>query len=559
LKSRNRKRKNLGGPPRGNLNRLCRLQGFAGFDLASTEGLRGIIAEATRQHLANKISYRQLSAVTSAVQLLMKDRDSGSSARTTKESPTVSDNQPETLIASENQPNSLMTVENADPIPWLESNLAFHPFEYQAVILRDHGIKTRVVRKSRQIGITTALAMESTWKAFTQPARTILIISPSDRQSKILMRRIQDGVDANPSLCEQVTRKNTTELWLKNGSSIISLPNNPDRIRGFSATDIIADEAAQFLNDEKVLASIRPMLAATNGSFTVVSTPKGKRGLFYDEYRRAVSEQSKRTDIKAYDLYPSSICPLITSEFLENERGGMSDLQYSEEYEGAFVEVADTYITMPTIMGCVDKGLQLLTQGAESASYLIGLDLAKQRDETVVILLERVDDVLTVRYIEAWSKMDYTDQIGRLRLLAERFRIGGGCVDQTGVGQPIVEDLKGFIPGIQGINFTQESKVDMAAGLLTVLEQHKILLPDNKKLIMQLNGLRYRVSKNGATLFESPEKARLHDDYLWALALAVYAARMDAQVDRQRPFVIAKQDFGFQGRPFEPSYASIQP
>jgi hypothetical protein len=41
---------------------------------------------------------------------------------------------------------------------------------------------------------------------------------------------------------------------------------------------------------------------------------------------------------------------------------------------------------------------------------------------------------------------------------------------------------------------------------------------------MQMNGLRYQVSKTGNLLFDSPEKQKLHDDMLWALALACYAA-----------------------------------
>jgi phage FluMu gp28-like protein len=102
-------------------------------------------------------------------------------------------------------------------------------------------------------------------------------------------------------------------------------------------------------------------------------------------------------------------------------------------------------------------------------------------------------------------------------------------VDQTGVGQPIVEGLKTVIPGIEGINFTEQSKVDMAASLLTLLKQKKLRLPNDRKLILQLNGLRYRVGRQGSALFESPEKATLHDDYLWAFALAVHAAAGEAK------------------------------
>ena len=42
---------------------------------------------------------------------------------------------------------------------------------------------------------------------------------------------------------------------------------------------------------------------------------------------------------------------------------------------------------------------------------------------------------------------------------------------------------------------------------------------------MQINPLRHQVSRTGNLLFESSEKEGVHDDYLWALALACYAAR----------------------------------
>jgi hypothetical protein len=42
---------------------------------------------------------------------------------------------------------------------------------------------------------------------------------------------------------------------------------------------------------------------------------------------------------------------------------------------------------------------------------------------------------------------------------------------------------------------------------------------------MQINGLHYKISKIGNIIFESPEKERIRDDYLWALALASLAAK----------------------------------
>ena len=58
-----------------------------------------------------------------------------------------------------------------------------------------------------------------------------------------------------------------------------------------------------------------------------------------------------------------------------------------------------------------------------------------------------------------------------------------------------------------------------------LLEQKKLVLPSDSKLIMQMNGLRYTFSPVGNIILHVPETNQPHDDYVWALALAVYAAQ----------------------------------
>jgi phage FluMu gp28-like protein len=414
-----------------------------------------------------------------------------------------------------------------DPVEWLDAETGFKAWPYEAEILSDHTLRLRVVRKSRQIGITTTIAHEAIWKAYTIPERLVLLVSPSDRQSKIVMTRIQAVVNSNPRLHERVTRKNTSELWLDNKSAILSLPNNPDRLRGFSATDIYLDEAAHFLNDEPVMAAIKPMLIATKGRFTVISTPFGKRGLFWDQYRLATDQKGLEPDVKAYDLYPSTISPLISEEDMERERLNLTEMEFRQEYLGEFIEEVDVYYPLDLIKPCVDPTLKLLERGDPAKTYIMGVDFAKQRDETVVIILgrEAKNRTLVIQHLAAWSHMDYSDQIGRIGELNKRFKIGSCAADQTGVGEAVIEDLKRVVPNAKGIVFSVTSKTEMAAGLRTLFEQRRIRLPNEKKLIMQINALRYQVSKAGNLLFESSEKEGVHDDYLWALALACNAAR----------------------------------
>lgn len=424
-------------------------------------------------------------------------------------------------------------LELVDPVSWLKANTDFNPWPHEVELLRGARLTTRVVRKSRQVGITTTIAYESIWKAFTRPSSVILIVSPSLRQSEIVMRKVLGTVDTNVFLGEQLTRKSMTEITLTNGSRIICLPNNPDRIRGFTATDVYLDEAAYFPNDEFIVRVTRPMLSATAGRITIISTPSGKKGLFYREYMRAVDSEGKEPRTKAFNFFPSTISPLITEEILHEEKLKLTDLEYRQEYLGEFIEEVDTYLPMDLIQQCVDKKLQLINEGEPQKAYIIGIDLAKQQDETVVIILDRGKDEFVVRHIDAWTKMDYTDQVGRIGQLGEKFRIIGGAVDQTGVGEAIIEDLKAQIRAIEGVKFTEKMKLELASGLRWSMEHKILVLPDYQKLIAQLNSLRYRIGNAGGLIFES---SATHDDYLWALALAVYAARKTHSTIR-RPIV----------------------
>jgi phage FluMu gp28-like protein len=413
-------------------------------------------------------------------------------------------------------------LELIDPATWLRANTDFKPWPYEASLLRHSNLTTRVIRKSRQVGITTTIAHEAVWKTFTRPTSVILIVSPSLRQSEIVMTKILAAIDANASLSGQLTRKTNTEIMLTNGSKIICLPNNSDTIRGFTATDVYLDEAAYFPNDELIARVTRPMLAATHGRITITSTPAGKRGLFYKEYMHAANKKADDHLTKAFDYFPSSISPLITEEILQAEQERLTDLEYRQEYLGEFIEEADTYLPMGLIQRCVNKELQLIDEGEPKKAYVIGIDLAKQQDETVAIILEREKDQYTVRHIDAWSRMDYTEQVARIGELGKKFRIIGGAVDQTGVGEAIIEDLKKEIRAVEGVKFTQKTKLDLASGLRWSMEHEILVLPDDQKLIAQLNSLHYKIGNTGELIFESSAN---HDDYLWALALAVYAAR----------------------------------
>jgi phage FluMu gp28-like protein len=123
------------------------------------------------------------------------------------------------------------------------------------------------------------------------------------------------------------------------------------------------------------------------------------------------------------------------------------------------------------------------------------------------------------------SESSVTRPVGRRGELGKKFRIIGAMMDQTGVGEAVMEDLEAHLPAVKGVKLTRAIKHELASGLRYSLENRLLALPNNQKLITQLNSLHYKISKGGEYMYESPNTGTKHDDYLWALALAVYAAR----------------------------------
>jgi hypothetical protein len=422
---------------------------------------------------------------------------------------------------------SSQAVSLADPVVWLQKNIGFEAWRYEADIIKNHALRLRVVRKSRQIGISTTIAYESLWKACTMPGRLILIVSPSDRQSKIIMDKIQDAVGKNPGLRGLVVRQNLSELVLSNGSQIISLPNNPARIRGYAANDVILDEAAHFERASAVMPVVSPMIAATGGTLTIISTPFTKKNLFWNWYKDAVDNQASDSTVKAFDLFPSTISPLISEDELMRRKRGMYDGEFRQEFLGEFVEELDSWLTMALLQTCVNPNLNVESDFTYDAKYIyvLGVDFAKKRDQTVVVVVRVDAEKRLMRVVHVWApppgSLDYSAQIAYIRRIAEVFHVSYALGDQTGVGESVIESFHAAVPTGEGLIFTVASKLDMAGGLKMVLEQKRLELPDHTTMLMQLNSLSYEV-RGDRLIFNTDE--REHDDFCWALMLAVKAA-----------------------------------
>jgi len=208
---------------------------------------------------------------------------------------------------------------------------------------------------TRQGGKSSVAAITALHQAVYAPGSTVLIVSPSQRQSGELHRKVMEAHRASgasaPAEAETLLR-----LELANGSRIISLPGRTDAtVRGYAADLVIVDEASRVADD--LYRSLTPMLAVRPGArLLALSTPYGKVGWFYREWQEG-DDRWERTRVAA------DRCPRITAEFLAQERASMPGAWYRQEYECSFEEAEDAVFRVDDIRAAFSDDVRPLFGG----------------------------------------------------------------------------------------------------------------------------------------------------------------------------------------------------
>jgi phage FluMu gp28-like protein len=409
-------------------------------------------------------------------------------------------------------------LEVKGPVDFAEKALGMKPFPYQVKLLEDPS-KRVVACMGRQSGKTTTIAMKAIYFAYTNSNVTVLITSPSLRQSVIMFDRIAAFVYSAPRLRNKIVRATRTLIHFDNGSRIIALPCSENLLRGYSANMCICDEAA-FMPEEVITQVIFPMLSTTDGYAIFLSTPWGKDHFFY---RAFVNPVYKVHRVKSKE------CPLIKPEFLEEMRQNMTREAYLMEYEAEFVEALNSFFSQSLIRSCVELAQKYsvdlyssLESSFPAGDYYAGVDFGKLQDYSVIMVLRREGDILKLVYMYQFPlETPYTHVIGHLVRANQKFGFRQVLVDQTGVGEPVLEEIRNQgLTNLQGVKFTVQTKEELLTSLKIAMEQNRLALPYDRQLSEQINEQQYEYSKSGHLQFSHSENS--HDDMLWSLALAVY-------------------------------------
>jgi hypothetical protein len=250
---------------------------------------------------------------------------------------------------------------SADRLAFAREAADFTLDAWQGEMLRSEAPRI-LLNIHRQGGKSTTTAILALHKALADPGSLVLLLAPSERQSKELFTKIAAMYRGlGHPLPADSHRKLGMEL--AGGSRIEALPGVERTVRGFSGVDLlVVDEASRVADG--LYHAVRPMLAVSGGRLVLLSTPYGKRGVFFEEW-------SQGSGWERYEV-PASECPRISPEFLEEERRSLPARVHRQEYECSFEETDDAVFAFEDVAGAMSEEVAPLFGNPISGSPLFG-------------------------------------------------------------------------------------------------------------------------------------------------------------------------------------------
>lgn len=375
----------------------------------------------------------------------------------------------------------------------------------------------RIATCGRRFGKTYACVNEMVKFAWENPFSMCWWVAPTYHQARIAYRIITDKFH---QAITQAT-KNPMEAVLHSGSMIqFKSTELPDNLRGEGVDFLVCDESSM-IQEEAWTQALRPTLSDKNGRAILVGTPRG-RNWFYHMYLRGQDEDYP--DYASFQ-FPTSANPYIPEEEIQEVRETLPRDVFLQEYQAKFLESESTVFR--GIMECIGGDRE---EPKADGEYLIAWDVAKQSDYSCFIVLDKERG--SVVSLDRFNRIDYTIQIERLYTLAKKYHYAEIIMDSTGVGDPILEQVKQKGLKVTGYHFTHRSKQQLIEHLAVALEQREITFPNISVLINELMSYQYELTRAGNVTYNAPSGR--HDDTVIALALVVWGWK-----HRRNPQIVA--------------------
>jgi phage FluMu gp28-like protein len=359
--------------------------------------------------------------------------------------------------------------------------------------------------------------------------------------------RIMSGSNFGKNLIRATTQDCIT---FANGNRIHSLSSNPDAQAGKRGNRII-DEFALHEQQERLLSVAMPG-GDWGGDIEIFSTPRGSDTLFH----RMQMDIENNGNPKKFSFYKITLqrfleqgglfkiqCALPHNHFVQQmdeaeyfdfkRRDAIDEETFNQEYMCISADEAAAFLSHDLITAAeYQYGLDWEKHANESDPELyVGVDIGRDKDLTVIWLLEKSGSTFYTREIAVFDKQPFEKQEAELYELLALPQVKRCCIDQTGIGRQFTERAQQKFGKykVEGITFTQTMKEDLAFPVRMAFEDRTIKIPNDPEIRKDLRAIKKEPTASGKIRFTADRSESGHSDRFWALALALHATKRKHQ------------------------------
>jgi hypothetical protein len=370
-------------------------------------------------------------------------------------------------------------------------------YNYQRRIL-DSSARYTVTEASTKVGKTASHIIWLFEEALKRQAnQSVWWVAPVYAQAEIAFNRMKAQVSHKGFFRANESK---LRLTLPTGAHIgFKSADKPDNLYGDDVYAAVFDEFTRA--KETAWHALRSTLTFTKGPCKFIGNVKGKKNWGYKLAQKAKSDQDPTWQHFRITAYDAAAEGLLSYEEIAAAQAELPEHVFRELYLAEAADDGSNPFGEAFIAACVGP---LSTK----PPICYGIDLAKSTDWTVIIGL---DEDGRVCYFDRFRK-DWRQTTETIKGLPDLPM----CVDSTGVGDPITEDLQRTFQYLEGLKFTALSKQQLMEGLAWAIQNGKITYPDGV-IVDELETFEFFYTATGVR-YSAP--VGFHDDTVCALALA---------------------------------------
>jgi len=393
--------------------------------------------------------------------------------------------------------------------------LGYDPHEGGQIEFHASTKRFRILACGTRWGKTLAAAMEAIALLIFHVDWRGWIVAPSyELASKTFRYVLEYSLAKIPHLVEtySFSRQSMFIRYRTGGELFCKSADNPISLLGEALDFIILDEGTA-TKEEIWPVYCRPRLADREGSAIFIGTPKG-RNWFYPLFMRG--QDPLEEDYQSWH-HTTMDNPYIKPEEIKKLEQDMPKRAYEQEVLAMFLSDA----------GGVFHGVRDVFEGPypdngfepeAGHSYVMGVDLAKYQDFTVITIWDRQDRGL--KYFDRFQRIDWHLQRAKIQAAAKRYNDAQAWVDSTGVGDPNFEELVRMGVKAQGYNIVTGTKQPLIDNAVMAIEAKTVHGPEIPQLVNEMEIYEYEMTHAGNLRMNAP--SGYHDDCVISLALAVW-------------------------------------